>query len=209
MKKTKISLIIAVLMIIGLIATSIASYANNEESIFVNLTPANSNGIGYGIGDPKGEVSGKAPYIWNINSYTSATGDALTNPQRNLYCIKANYGNSWETATNASPSNVVEYNLSYDLVSDRDSILQKLTETDEAGNIVRALLDGNNGKYNELLWVLDNLYVAGQTDKDEFLDKIGIAKDEDGEYYNKETNKMYSYIVTDYDIKAVQKVVIW
>ena len=107
MKKTKISLIIAVLMIIGLIATSIASYANNEESIFVNLTPANSNGIGYGIGDPKGEVSGKAPYIWNINSYTSATGDALTNPQRNLYCIKANYGNSWETATNASPSNLI------------------------------------------------------------------------------------------------------
>ena len=192
MKKTKISAIIAVLMIIGVIATSIASYANNEESIFVNLTPGNSNGIGYAIGDANGEVSGEAPYIWNINTYKSQAGTTLTDPQRNLYCIKANYGYSWETAQNASPSNVVEYNLSYDLVSDRDSILQKLT-TDATGNLVRELLNEENAKYNELLWILDNLYVAGQTDKDEFLDKIGIAKDQYGEYYNKTTNKMYSY----------------
>ena len=138
MKKTKISLIVAVIMILGIIATSMASYANNQESIFVNLTPANSKGIGYAIGDSTGEVSGEAPYIWNINTYTSDAGTTLTNPQRNLYCIKANYAYSWETATDAAPSNVVEYNSSYDLVSDKDSILQRLS-TDEAGGVVKEL----------------------------------------------------------------------
>lgn len=207
MRKTKIGIILALIMIIAIIATSLASYANNEESIYVNLTPANSEGIGYGIGDPTNEVSGQAPYIWNINTYTSSAGTTLTESQRNLYCIKANYGNSWETAQNANPENIVEYNLSYNLPENTQELLSKIQD-DEAGNLVKELLNSETGKYNEILWLLDNFYIEGITDKEAFLDKTGIAKDEDG-YYNKETGKMYDYELTDEDIKAVQKVAIW
>ena len=167
----------------------IRTYADYAETMYVRLTEMNPNRIGYGIGNPKNGGAGN--YIWYLDA----------SEPRNLYCIKGNYGDTWNT----DPSDKVAYNLMYRLQDDRERLLKQLIGD---GDVVRNLLYASNGYYRELLWILDNLYISGETNKDEFLAKFGIVKDEYG-YYNENTHKGYDYILTDDDIIAVQRAAIW
>ena len=102
-------------IVFGLLVSQIGSFATvAEKPIYINLGKSknvNGKNIGYGVGDPT-ESSGN--YIWEINQYnTNNVTDKVTNP-RNLYCIKAEYGNSWVSNT-GNETNIVKYNLSYDL----------------------------------------------------------------------------------------------
>ena len=203
MNTKKISLIITLIMIIAIVATTIVSYADTQETIYVNLSQTDSNGFGYAIGNPNnGVTDGQAAYIFNINTYTSSDGSTLTNPQRNLYCVKAHYGASWENNVNASIKNVVSYNLSYDLQTQKEELLNKIVG-DTAGNVVKELLNEETGYYNEILWILDNAYIEGKTDYDEFWNKTKLGITEEG------YTKKYSYKLTEKDIKAIQKAAIW
>ena len=211
MKKKIICILIITLVVGAFIANHLITYAGVATTpLYVNLTPTDVNGLGYGIGNPdpkEGGTSNQGEYIWNINTYESIDGVTLTDPQRNLYCIKANYGASWESNANAKPENIVKYNLAYDLQTDKAK-LEKIVG-DTAGSVVKDLLDEDK-YYNEILWILDNAYVSGETSYDDFMDKIGIGKTTDGLYYNKQTLDSYqTYKMTDEDIKAVQKVAIW
>ena len=107
MKNKKIGIIIAIIAIISFLLSYIITYAANTETIYVNLTKTDLNGIGYGIGDPTN--SGAGNYIWNLQLYNSNDVSDISTQQRNLYCIKANYGDTW----NANNSDIVAYNLSY------------------------------------------------------------------------------------------------
>ena len=201
--KKRLSLIILLILIISLLLSQIISYANNG-SIYVNITKTNLNGIGYGIGDPTNAGSGK--YLWNLRTYNSNNVNDLSPVQRDLYCIKAEYGDSWNPVNNGT---IVEYNLSYNLQADREKLITLLEADNSTTNdVVLKLLDPTNGYYKEILWILDNAYVEGKTDKDKFLENIGIIKSED-EYLNKNTGDKYEYILTDADIKAVQQAAIW
>ena len=53
MRKKTISLILIIVITIGLLLSYVTSYATyiNSNSIFVNLTKADANKIGYGIGN--------------------------------------------------------------------------------------------------------------------------------------------------------------
>ena len=123
MRKRKISLILIMVIAIGFLLSYVTSYAQSTNTIFVNLTKADANKIGYGIGNPNQE-GGK--YIWNLTSYNSNNVDDTSMPQRNLYCIKAEYGKTWEEAK--KPGDIIEYNLQYNLQKDREKILNKLSE---------------------------------------------------------------------------------
>ena len=57
MKKKKIGIIIAVVTVIALLLGYIISYANTDETIYVNLQKADKNGVGYGINNPKNGVN--------------------------------------------------------------------------------------------------------------------------------------------------------
>ena len=203
MKKKIGVVIIAILAIVSFLLSYIISYANNG-SIYVNITETDLNNIGYGIGDPKNGGAGK--YIWTLRSYDSNNIDDLSKKQRNLYCIKAGYGDAWNPVNNGT---IVEYNLSYDFQGDREKLLTLLENgTGAANELVLDLLDAQNGYYRELLWIFDNMYIANETNKDDFLSKFGIKKDDIG-YYNENTGKGYDFILTDADIKAVQAAAIW
>ena len=52
MKNKKIGIIIAIIAIISFLLSYIITYAANTETIYVNLTKTDLNGIGYGIGNP-------------------------------------------------------------------------------------------------------------------------------------------------------------
>ena len=175
MKNKKVCLVVIVMAIIAFLLSYIISYANTGETIYVNLTKLDTKGIGYAIGNPTTDAGHPATnaYIWNITTYDSASATSASREQRNLYCIKANYGESW----NNNKDTKVAYNLSYDLQADRQNLLNKIVgNSNDADSVVKKLLT-EEGHYRELLWILDNSYIEGQTDKKEFLSKIGIKYD--------------------------------
>ena len=199
MRKRKISLILIMVIAIGFLLSYVTSYAQSTNTIFVNLTKADANKIGYGIGNPNQE-GGK--YIWNLTSYNSNNVDDTSMPQRNLYCIKAEYGKTWEEAK--KPGDIIEYNLQYNLQKDREKILNKLSENTVANEVVKKLLDPQGEAYRELLWILDNVYISGKTDKTTYLQTAGIDL---SQYVDGETDT--PIMLTDEDIKAVEKMAIW
>ena len=223
MKNKKVCLAVVAIAIIIFLLSYIISYANTGETIYVNLTKTDTNGVGYGIGDPTTVNTPGQPvsnaYIWNITTYSSNNVANVSREQRNLYCIKANYGDSWNTNKNT----IVAYNLSYDLQADRKILLDKIVgNNNEADSVVKKLLS-EEGHYKELLWILDNSYIEGKTDKKEFLSKIGIKYDASDNMYYYEGIDGYDYsdlllgateyndanLIKDSDIKAVQRAAIW
>ena len=222
MRNKKVCLVLIVIAIIATLLGCIISYAKTDETVYVNLTKLDTNGVGYGIGNPTvANDSGKPAtnaYIWNITTYDSNNASAVSKQQRNFYCIKANYGDSW----NANKDTIVAYNLSYDLQADRQKLLEKITgNNNSADSVVKTLLS-ENGHYRELLWILDNSYIEGYTNKAEFLKQVGFKYDSDEEVYYYEAADGYDYsdlvtpsgyneanLIKDSDIKAVQRAAIW
>ena len=221
MKKRNIGILILVIATIVFLLGYIMSYANTGETLHVNLTRLDTTGIGYGIGNAE-QSSGNNAVIWNITTH-DANG-AVSATQRNLYCVKANYGATWETA--GGPSTVLDYNLSYDLQKDRTELLNKIVDNGtDIDDVVKTLLS-ESGYYRELLWILDNSYIPGTTDKKEFLKSIGIEYDSELQAYVYNPISGYDYsshvsgnsmmfgyseehLMTEADIKAVQRAAIW
>ena len=195
MKKKRISIVIAIILIIGFILSYVTSYAN-DGTMTAYLAAANSSGIGYAIGNPTNSQSGY--HIWEIVTKEGTS----TTTQRNLYCIKAKYGTTW----NANESSTVDYNLAYDLQADRKKILDGLVDNGDSDDVVRTLLNPDGQVYKEILWILDNAYIDGETDKNTFLTKAGINlslyEDENG-------NVPEAIMLTADDIRAVQRAAIW
>ena len=201
--------IIVLLVILGIIMGIIFSSSLNAGTgkLYTNLAALDLDGIGYGIGDP----TNKGKYIWHMSTYDSLSGE-LSSVQKNIYCLKGDYGASWQEFYQTSP--ILEYNMVFDLQVEREELSSKIIDNEnDADEIVQALLDENGTQYREILWLLDNMYIKGESDKEEYLSKVGIAKDVyEGvtEYYNSNTNVIYGEeILTDADIIAIQRVALW
>ncbi len=212
--KKKIMIIGATLLVVALIIFTIVSYAANQV-LYVGLNAAYPNGDGYGIKDPT--TGGVA--LWNLRNYDSTNRANESAEQRTLYCLKGLYGESWEDDSSV----IVEYNLSYDLDSERETLLQLLRNNSSSAenDVVIELLDDVNGVYKELLWVIENSYIPGKSDKEQLLEQIGIKYDSDIQMYVYEPTNGYDYsdkvsgwgeyntTLTDTDIRAVQQAAMW
>jgi len=203
-KVLKITLIFSMFftMTLGLIFGKNVTFADVAQTpIYINLGKYKSvdgKQIGYAVGDP---TTTNGNYIWEINQYNSNNvNDTVTNP-RNLYCIKAEYGTSW-TGTSGGESTIVKYNLSYDLEKQREDILKKLGTSENsnssANSVVKNLLDINGAAYKQVVWILDNAYIPGETNKEEYLEKLGV-----------DSTVTIGDGINDNDIIAVQKMAIW
>ncbi len=212
--KKRTSIIVALIIIaVAYAVFSIISYAGSS-TLYIGINATHSNGVGYGIGDPKNA----GMEIWNLRNYDSTDRADESANQIDIYCLKAEYGQGWESDID----NIVEYNLTYDLQNDREKLLQLLVDsgTNTANDVVSGILDAENGYYKELLWVLDNAYISGKSDLTNLLERIGIKYDteydvyyyepsSDYDYSEKITNIEYNYTLTETDVKAVQQAVIW
>ena len=210
--KKKVLIIGIVLLLVTYLIFNLVSFAGNEV-LYIGINKTYKDSIGYSIGNP--DNGGKN--LWNLRNYDSENKGDESVAQRQLYCLKGEYGESWEINTD----NIVGYNLSYDLQEDRDKLIQLLGNTSAGtpNNIVAKILDANE-YYRELLWVLDNSYIPGQSDKNKLLETIGIKYDQDyGVYYydpvegydysDKLLIYEYTTLLTDDDIRAVEQAVIW
>ena len=211
--KKKVAVIGVILLAVAYIIFSVISYAGSTV-MYVGLNTAHPNGDGYGIGNPKSGGLG----IWNLRNYNSANRNDESSVQKELYCLKGDYGDTWEQ----NSGTVLEYNLSYDLDTEREKLLQLLGASSTTANtiVTDILSDGTSGVYKELLWVIDNAFIPGESDKDQLLKKLGILYDSDNSLYYYEpvdgydySDKIYNWewttTLTETDIKAVQQAVIW
>ena len=211
--KKKITVIGIVLLLIAYLIFNIISYAGNEI-LYVGLNVTHSNGVGYGIGNPSGGNSGTE--IWNLRNYNSANKNDESEEQKELYCLKGDYGSTWH-----DPDAIVTYNLSYDLQNDRTKLLGLLNANSTVPNsVIAEILDADNGYYGQLMWILDNIFIPGQSDLTKLLERIGIIYDENDSAYYYEPTEEYDYsedflisgdkyTLIETDVKAVQQAVIW
>ena len=213
MKTRKIGILTLIITAIAILLGYIVSYAN-DGTIYVNLQKLDTSGVGYGNGDPT-NGGNYSSYIWDIRTYNSKNVNDVSAQQRNLYCIKGDYSNTWNRDGEATAYNtIVEYNLSYDFQKDRDKLIQLLGNGNDANKVVLNLLD--SGKYyREILWILDNLYVEGQSKTDYLAKMYDATYSYETEYtphnfdYEDGTTEAYNELLTDSDIKAVEKMAIW
>ena len=178
-----------------IVTDAITINSKDGDNLHLGLS-AVGNGIGYGIDMTSSGTEGK--YIWNIKSYETASASSNSVVTSNLYCIKAGFGYTWE---NLKQPNAV---LTYDQSTFNENAV--------------------DGYYNEILWIIDHMYIPQEDNKEKFLKSIGIELYEDAEYklyyYNPDltpeydytdlsSGNEYAYTLTDDDIVAVQQAVIW
>ena len=204
--KKKVIIYVSLIMFIILCVSSLISYADNTDKIYVNLKSAKEDGTGYALTNvPPGKR------IWELAQYTSAAGTTRVTTPKELYCIKASYGKTWETEQNTD--GVVEYNRSYNF-NDGESILNNFT-SNSATTVLSELLKGDT--YKEISWLLDNFYIPGdddssETQKTNYLVNAGIPVDDidnsDNEYFWK-FDLDERVVLSQDEIVAIQKAVIW
>ena len=202
--RKKFLLISIILIFVTYLVFNIFIYAK-DPTLYIGIKSTYDNGSGYGIGNPKN--AGKT--LWNLRNHNSTNAGDISSTIKDVYCLKGEYGESWENNTDT----IVEYNIQYDLQSDKEKLISLLGTTD-ANNVVKEILNSETGQYKELLWVLDNMYIPGKTDKIKLLKNLGIEYDGEYDiyYYDPSSEYDYSdkietsefqYLITDTDIKAV------
>ena len=206
--KRKIAIILLIISVILGIIFSLSLNAGTGK-LYTSLTALNTDGIGYGVGNPE-ETEGAN--IWHMSTYDSDKG-GISDVQKNIYCLQAEYGASWEDFEQESP--ILEYNMVFDMQTEREKLSSLIVDNgNNADDIVQGLIDEKGTKYTSILWLLDNMYIKGETNLDSYLAQAGIIKDEDENlYYNKETDEWFgskdSSPLTEDDIIAIQRMAIW
>ncbi len=151
------------------------------------------SGYGYKI-VPNGEKT-----VWKIVSYDGET----VNFDNTIYCIKAGQGFGDNVWTSDAESNQVKYKLSYDLKKDREYI---------ESNFNQISMFQNDETYSKVLWILDNLYIPGKTNKQEFLSKVPTQKFAGGQsdiWTEMTKTSSDADDLTDDEIEVVQQLAIW
>jgi len=201
LKKLLSSLLVAIIVLGQFSSYKLVSRAETiiggEGSIYLSLSATNKdkeNPIGYANVNDK--------MIWTMMSATNIEG-ANEIATSNIYCIKAEHGDTW----NKKETDWVEFNWNGNFNSNIES-----TPSEEANNIV-------TGNYiNQILWIIDNMYIPGETDKAKFLQKANIIYDDYeggygyvGEDYKDMLNSTdtFPYTLTDEDIVAIQQSALW
>ncbi|MBQ9659501.1 MAG: Cys-Gln thioester bond-forming surface protein, partial [Clostridia bacterium] len=130
--------------------------------------------------------------IWNIVDKTTGKSGS------NLYCIKAEYGETWL----GTPTTTVTYDKSYNAYELSST---NLTTSNTANTLIKS-----TANYSALLWIADNVFMPGEN-KTTFLSKMGITWDADEEMYVLPNTDLIGEeeFPTDDDIIAVQQAAIW
>ena len=159
-----------------------------SPSLYFGITELRASGMGYSIGDPDANgTTGEAAKIWNIVQYSGPSASNYT--ETNVYCVKAGYG----FTTGAGTDEIQEYDVKFDMYTDRTSIAAQ-------NDVLNGLVNG--GHYNELLALLNIIYIPGESteaEKDQLLTNAGIYQEQYPELFR----------LTDDEIEAVQQAAIW
>ena len=90
------------------------------------------------------------------------------------------------------------YNESNENSYEQESYSESSEDSSDENTVIKNLLTPEKGAYNQILWILDNAYIPGTTNKEEYLKKFNAVYD-----------VAVGDTLTDEDIIAIQKMVIW
>ena len=197
MNKRKITLSIISIMLVTIFCMMIP---NQTKATVTDLTTSiwfganefwgnSTDSMAYAIRNPYGSSSGAdtitGAIIWQIVKYQGQTNNYDTG---NFYCAKSGIGFSDIGRTTVKE----EYNRSYNLKDDKNAI------STSGNKVLKSIVD--NGYYNNLMALLDRIYLKGvstDAERTQLLKDAHIRNDE------------YTYYLTDEDIQAVQQAAIW
>ena len=204
MKLKKKNVLILLTLMFILMTSMFSMVSARTENKWFGLELLRESGNGY-------IVNGKN--VWEICSYgTGTTPSAVADHSETIYCLRAGIGfgsNNWGN----SETEKKLYTSSFDMKQEKIP-----------AEYLSVLPEGET--YKKMLWILDNSYIEGQTNKIEFLNSIGIKYDStEGKYFYEPisgydysshisgNSAMFGYstdhLMTESDIKAVQRAVIW
>jgi len=211
-KQTVLKKLISSIMVAIIVLGQFSSYRFVSEAatisvgqgpIYVSLSKTNSTGNGYAF--DMNESGGLGKNIWSMLTSTDENGSNAQHAS-NIYCIKAEYSGTWQSNSSLQ----VKYNKSHNI---------PLTQASEQKTANDVLL----GEYqNELLWLIDNLYIPGESDESDFsnyLKNAGIIYEQsygysyvpstEHDYTDIVSTSSYAETVTEEDIIAIQQAAIW
>ena len=194
MNKKKITLVLASIMfaIIFMVIPNKASAATTIttplyfgiQEFRTGTTPEN---MAYAINNPYDNGATTESIVgaklWQIVKYNSKTDSNYTSG--NYYCVRAGVGF-------ADVGDIAEYNISYDFKTEKSAIAA-------SGNAVLQSIV-NNGYYNNLLALVDLMYLNGVSTDAERTALLEAAQIHDEDY---------TAHITNSDIEAVQQAAVW
>ncbi len=224
LKRTLAKIFAIILFTIFSIAQIKCVYAHEQvPAVWMGIVPLMQDSTpleGYSIGKPGSDGSSK---IWNIVRYQSEEREEFEDAD--IYCVRAGLGFANDTLTE-SGNKKEKYDRYFDMLTERNAIRDQNTTL---SNLV-------NGKYNELLALLDRLYLPQQETTDDarkelIFELIKSATDSHSPYnahvdimaraFNAEDiyelldadslagYNLTQYALTENDISAVQQAAIW
>ena len=216
MKKTLLKIAI-VLIIILAVNTSCIQATTNYTTFGISPQRTDETDTYVYTFQSSSKDSNSLKYIWNIKPYTNQTP---IETDEVFYCLAQGYGNFSDfdssaqvgqkpaTTGGASTSEYKAYNLK------ASGVLEALRVVYSGKSEVIAF---NENTIHGLVWILDNMYIPGEDDKDNFLEKInctnlgdingmsGTIKSSMDELKVRGTNAE----ITDFDIEVAQQLAIW
>ena len=194
LKKVVIALI-SFVMVMSILSVFSNVKADGEE---YTLGIVRLRKSGYGYAPETDQAYNPKRTIWKIVSYESGN----VNYDKALYCIRAGqgFGDAWTTG---NTSGTVAYSEIGDLKLNRSTITSTY-------NQIPMMAD--SATYSKVLWILDNLYIPGTTNKETFLKNIPTKSfmDTDSDVWTEmklTTSELDD--LTDDDIETIQQAAIW
>jgi len=135
--------------------------------------------------------------VWKL--VTCNKDGTITNKLPDIYCLRAGLGFTSESLDHT----VVEYNQSYDMMRQYESLVNYFSTLESETNIFD---EENKEKFDAVIWVLDNMLLEGANEEQvtEYLKNYaGYTNERLSALEDKEN------VLTRADIEAIQQLVIW
>ncbi len=172
-------MIIAILLIAGIFSASYAA----TGSMYLTIKQLRASGYGYKALEKN---------IWKITETNSSGTDLMKNDT--IYCLKGGPGFGGAFSGSTSPT-VRQYTRYFDM-KEPDSI---------TGAYASAIPTPNSTKYNSLVWLLNNVYVAPKSTASSSEREIAAEYRE----LLLKNAKISGSDITDDDIDVVQQLAVW
>lgn len=197
--------IIGMLILISILLVALSSifttktYAANPSYILGARATRKSGGYAIDV-STDGNNTGLHRQIWKILSYPD-TGSDVANYDNAFYCIKAEVG-----FTDPVPNKQREEYQMYmgqlnNMKKSKSDVLARLNTINTAHG--KAQLTENN--YNQILWIIDNIYIPGKSLPQEKIALIQRAF----KAITDDTIEAGNIELTDDDVEVVQQMALW
>ena len=233
---------IAFAICLMLIMLNTFSYAANEDkswfqslisfewltNMFGNSQEPEYERVDYNLGltEYRPEADGKnysykitpGKIVWKVANYPNAGTISGQQPgyEKTIYCLRAEYGFFDEANNGNLPTETRKYDIAFNLKTGKEAI--KEYYNNDTTRVLKVLEDGT---YNKVLWILDNMYIKEVSSDEAKENLLKLASEYYFDKYSAENQlvigndftehktKTCADYLTDADIDSIQQLALW